>query len=115
MMYRIYDITGEFATDSRSGQVLYELIRPEICAGRSVDLDFAGVNIFASLFFNLGIGQLLREIHPDTLNKLLNFHDLSDDGKLILQRVIDNAKRYYADASYQSAVNAVMDDYAASF
>ncbi len=115
MTYKIYDITGEYATDSKSGQTLYELIRPEICAGRSVDLDFAGVNVFASLFFNFGIGQLLREIHPDTLNRLLDFHDLSDDGKHILKRVIDNATRYYADVPYQTAVNTVIDDYAASF
>ncbi|MBD2542537.1 STAS-like domain-containing protein [Planktothricoides sp. FACHB-1370] len=33
--------------------------------GRPVELDFAGVEIFASPFFNFAIGQLLRDISPD--------------------------------------------------
>ncbi|WP_292870942.1 STAS-like domain-containing protein [Nostoc sp. LPT] len=38
---------------------MYALVYPELLAEHQVELDFAGVEIFASPFFNFAIGQLL--------------------------------------------------------
>jgi hypothetical protein len=38
-------------------------------AKRPVELDFRSVNICISPFLNFAIGQLLRDIQPDTLNE----------------------------------------------
>jgi STAS-like domain of unknown function (DUF4325) len=115
MSYKIYEITGEYATDVDSGERVYDLIYPEFLAGRSVELDFDGVNVFASAFFNFAIGQLLKDLSPNRLNELLKITNLSPNGDSILNRVIDNAKHYYSDAEYQQAVDSVLEEYASSF
>ncbi|MCY7322143.1 MAG: STAS-like domain-containing protein [Phormidesmis sp. CAN_BIN36] len=115
MVYKIHEITGEFATDAENGQALYDLIYPELRAENSVKLDFSGVNVFASAFFNFAIGQLLSDITQDELNRLLQVENLNDDGRFTLKRSIDNAKEYYSDAGYRKAVDSVIEEYAASF
>ncbi len=74
-----------------------------------MELDFAGVEIFASPFFNFAIGQLLRDISPDTLNRLLKFSHLNSVGNQILKQVIKNSKRYYAaDDATRNAINEIV-------
>lgn len=114
MNVQVSTMTGEYATDAESGQQVYDVIHPVLKAGQSVDLNFSGVTVFASAFFNVAIGQLLQDLGPESLNTLLKIEDLSSAGHNILKRVIANAKRYYSDAQYQAAVNTVMEEYAAS-
>jgi hypothetical protein len=114
MNVQVSTMTGEYATDAESGQCVYETIHPELLAERPVELNFAGVNVFASAFFNFAIGQLLQDFEPERLNRLLKVEALSPAGHRILNRVIENAKRYYSDAHYQTAVDTVIEEYAAS-
>jgi hypothetical protein len=74
MNYQVFDITGECAIAADSGQKLYDQIHAELLAGNSVELDFTRVKVFASAFFNFAIGQLLKDISPDDLNRLLHPH-----------------------------------------
>ena len=115
MSCKIYEITGEYATDTDSGQQIYNLIHPQLLAGHSIELDFDGVSVFASAFFNFAIGQLLKDLTPDSLNKCLKITNLSFNGHGLLKRVIDNAKHYYADEQYRQAVDNVLEEYAANF
>lgn len=114
MTYQIYEITGEYATDANTGQQVYDLIHPKLADNQPVKLDFAGVQVFASAFFNFAIGQLLKDLSPEILNDLLDIEELSLNGRSVLQRVIDNAKRYYSDTPYQEAVDTVMEEYASN-
>ncbi|NET30433.1 MAG: STAS-like domain-containing protein [Cyanothece sp. SIO1E1] len=115
MAYKVYELTGEYAMSSESGQKLYDLIHPELLADNSVELDFSGVNVFASAFFNFAIGQLLKDISSDDLNRQLSFTALNTNGHSVLRRVIENAKRYYSDQQYREAVDVVLEEYASSF
>lgn len=115
MSYKIYEITGEYATDADSGQQVYDLIHSQLLSDQSVELDFSGVNVFASAFFNFAIGQLLKDLSSDSLNELLKITNLTPNGYSVLNRVVDNAKHYYSDVKYQKAVDTVLEEYAASF
>lgn len=115
MAYKIYETTGEYATDADSGQYFYDLIHPQLLDGQPVELDFSGVSVFASAFFNFAIGQLLQDLSSERLNECLKVTNLSPNGYSILNRVIDNAKHYYSDPQYQQAVDTVLEEYAASF
>ena len=42
------------------GEAVYRQIHDPLVHGETVELDFDGVNIFASPFFNAGIGRLRR-------------------------------------------------------
>jgi hypothetical protein len=92
------------------GQKIYELIQPELVANRPVELDFSRVNICISPFFNFAIGQLLRDIQPDTLNRLLKVSNLNPVGLQVLKLVIDNAKSYYSDDNFRQAVEKVLTE-----
>ncbi|MFN7209706.1 MAG: STAS-like domain-containing protein [Aggregatilineales bacterium] len=99
---------GKYCVTAEDGQRIYEQIHPLLSAQQHVQLDFAGVQIVASPFLNMAVGQLLRDLDPATLNTYLKFENLLSGFKPILRRVIENAKRYYADPAYRAAVESVL-------
>jgi STAS-like domain of unknown function (DUF4325) len=114
MTLKIIEIAGAFALSSNCGQQLYDLIFPLLKASKSVELDFSGVNVVASAFFNVAIGQLLQDFDSDDLNRRLTIVNINPNAESVLRHVLANAKRYYADTKYQAAVDSTMEEYAAS-
>ncbi|MGO4503259.1 MULTISPECIES: STAS-like domain-containing protein [unclassified Dyella] len=95
MKISVINIAGRNAVSSKDGEALYNLIMHNIADGH-IELDFSGVEVFSTPFFNLGIGRLLARLSTDELNKKLEFQHLSPLGFQTLRRVIDNAKKHYA-------------------
>jgi hypothetical protein len=114
MTLKIIDITGEFALSSNCGQQLYDLIFPLLKSSKAVELDFSGVAVVASAFFNVAIGQLLQDFDADDLNRRLKIVHIAPNAASLLRHVLANAKRYYGDPRYQIAVDSTMEEYAAS-
>ncbi|MFB2839274.1 STAS-like domain-containing protein [Floridanema evergladense] len=114
MKHNIYDLIGKACMTPEEGQKVYNLIYPELMANRPVELDFAGVDIFASPFFNFAIGQLLKDISSDTLNRLLKFSHLNAIGKQVLQRVMENSQQYYSNEKIRKAIDEVVSELANS-
>lgn len=114
MKLEIRTLVGKNCMTREDGQAVYDRIYPELVAKRPVELDFAGVEIFASPFFNFAIGQLLRDIDPNDLNNLLKISNLNPIGRPILKRVIENSKKYYSDTHYRSRVDEVIKERATS-
>lgn len=111
MRVDVRGLIGDLAITVDDGQKVYDLVHPALVAGQNVDLDFAGVTILASPFFNAAIGQLLQDIQPDALNRLLRFPNLTPAGAYTLRRVIENAKRYYGDPQTKAAVEHALEAY----
>jgi hypothetical protein len=109
----VRETTGEDAITMDDGQGVHDRIKPELTAGREVELDFDGVAVFASPFFNAAIGQLLKELEPATLNRLLRVENLNPLGHDILRRVIENSKRYYASPEYREVQDRIVQRMAA--
>ena len=105
---------GENCMTLKQGQSLYDAIYPQLQSGKTVELDFMGVRIFASPFFNYAIGQLLRDLKADRLNELLIIKNLNAVGSNTLELVIENAQRYYSDAKFRHAKDEVIREMAAS-
>lgn len=108
MKYVVHEIVGEDAITFDDGQSVYEKIKPELVADHDVTLDFDGVSVFASPFFNAAIGQLLKDIKAEDLNRLLRVEKLNPPGDEVLRRVIENAKKYYASPDYREAQTKVL-------
>lgn len=87
---------GENAITPDDGQAIFNLIHGPLQKGETVELDFEGVDVFASPFFNASVGRLLEDLERDALNVRLRFEHLSTFGKRVLRRVIENAEEYYA-------------------
>jgi len=110
MKVLVREIVGEDAITLEDGQAIHDRIHPELRAGRAVELDFEGVGVFASPFFNAAIGQLLKDLKPDDLNRLLRVQNLNEVGTALMRRVIENARRYYSSTDYQAAQARVLEE-----
>lgn len=104
----VYDLIGENCLTLDDGQKVYNLIHPELLAGRQVEIDFDKAKVFASPFFNAAIGRLLKDIKSEDLNRLLKVSNLVPAGYAVLKRVIENSKQYYSDDNTRKAVDAVL-------
>jgi len=111
MYIKVKELVGENAMTLDDGEVIYARIHVPLTQGETVELDFDGVQVFASPFFNAGIGRLLGELTADTLNARLKFDHLSDFGARVLRRVIENSKDYYAaPADQQRVIDRIVHD-----
>ena len=112
MHINVKELVGENAMTLDDGDAIYARIYGPLTKGETVELDFDGVQVFASPFFNAGIGRLLGgELTMDALNARLKFDHLSDFGARVLRRVIDNAKEYYgASDPERQAIDRIVRD-----
>ncbi|WP_152226416.1 STAS-like domain-containing protein [Pseudomonas sp. SCB32] len=112
MYLQVRELVGENAMTLDDGKAIFRSIHEPLLHGDTVELDFDGVKVFASPFFNAGIGALLEDVKPDILNRNLKINHISDFGSRVLRRVIENAKEYYSSsieqrqASYRIAEEA---------
>lgn len=108
MKLSVYEQIGENCLTLDDGQKIYGLIHPELLANHQVELDFDKVKVFASPFFNAAIGQLLKDIKPECLNRLLKICNLVPAGLAVLKRVISNSKQYYSDENFRKAQDEIL-------
>ena len=92
MKIDVHEHVSIAAVDFEDGQKILTLIRPLVERGDSVELDFAGVRIFASPFFNGSLAVLVTELGSDTVNRLVKMEHLNEEGQTIANRSIENAK-----------------------
>ena len=108
MKINVRQLAGENCISYDDGQKIYELIHPELQAGRPVELDFSGVRVLVSLFLNAAIGRLLEDISTDDLNRLLTVSDMPPGGRETLRRVIENSKDYYFNPSVRKTLDRIL-------
>ncbi|MDZ7291960.1 MAG: STAS-like domain-containing protein [candidate division KSB1 bacterium] len=107
-MIKIAEVIGTICITEDDGRKLYDLIHPLLKQNQQVDLDVSGGVIFASPFLNAAIGNLLADIPAERLRQLLVFHNLEPTDHALLKRVIDNAKRIFADPQYRENIKRVI-------
>jgi len=101
MRIQVRDVVGENAMTLDDGRAIFQNIHEPLLHGRDIELDFEGVKVFASPFFNAGIGALLADMRAEDLNSHLKIIHISDSGGRVLRRVIENAKDYYSSSRDQ--------------
>ena len=110
---KIFDIVGgPVWVSSEDGQKVFDKITAAFKANRSVDLSFANRENLITAFLNAAVGQLYGgEYKEDFLKDHLAFSDITDDDRAMLERAIENAKRYFANRqSYDQAWEEVVDE-----
>lgn len=103
-------VGGADALTVEHGQRVFERLVPALQAHQLTILDFSGVRVFASPFFNAAIGQLMEKFEPGTLNTFLSFQDLNAAGRVLLRQVIENARRFYTDPQYRLAQEQTLQE-----
>lgn len=91
MNVKISEIFGPRCITAQGGQKLFEYLKNSLEKGELIELDFEGVEIFASPFFNYSIGQIYSSDSLIESSKLIKFSGLNDVGKIIVEKVIQNS------------------------
>lgn len=94
----IFQVIGsEIAVSSDKGNDIFDKINKALQNGMSVVLDFDNIKILTTAFLNSAIGQLYSKYTSEELKKTLSILNISDSDKLLLKKVTDRAKEYFAD------------------
>ncbi|ROQ24334.1 STAS-like domain-containing protein [Gallaecimonas pentaromativorans] len=92
---KVFDLVGKNAISMQSGTKLHDAIYKSLMNDEFIELDFSGVLLYASPFFNASIGILLNDITIDRLTRNLKITNCSDVGIGLLNAVIQNALQFY--------------------
>lgn len=103
MQIRVVDVVGKIAVTAEDGDLLRERVEAVLAHNEPVELDFTGVSIFSSPFFNAAIGRLLEHRSSDELRSVLTEVGLPGDARETMKRVIKNAREYYSDERVRQA------------
>ncbi len=108
---KVADLIGSpLCISAEDGQKVFEKVEPLLKKGKSVTIFFDHVTMLVSLFLNVAIGQLYGSFSEEEVRSLVKVEGLSGDDMELLKRVVDNAKKYYAnpkgyDAAWQDGEN----------
>jgi hypothetical protein len=108
--FKVLNITGPDCITPEDGEKIYTLIHPLLTKGLSVKLDFEGVEVFASLFFNAAIGRLLKDMELKKLKELLDITNLIKPGRDVLDRVYENSEKYYRNPELRKVVDKILKE-----
>ncbi|WP_440095155.1 STAS-like domain-containing protein [Acinetobacter baumannii] len=96
---KVFDLIGKNAISMQTGDKIYTILKDKVQNGEHITLDFEGVTLFASPFFNSAIGRLLKDKEISELQQQLKFEHLDEVGRNLLNLVISNAISYYNKGS----------------
>lgn len=108
MKFTIKEMIGPRCIIKEDGQKIYDAIHMLLKHGQTITLDFEGVSQFASPFFNFAIGQLLKDVKKEDLVRLLKIEHISETGKQVIGRVIENAAQYHGNPDYRNIVDDIL-------
>ncbi|NOS87790.1 MAG: STAS-like domain-containing protein [Methylococcaceae bacterium] len=93
---RIFDIVGGgLCVSSDDGQTVHDRIAHLLRENQKVVISFEGVDTLISAFLNASIGQLYGEFTEEHIREYLAVDNILQDDRMLLKRVIDNAKIYF--------------------
>ena len=107
MQVNVKALTGQYAITAEDGNRVFSTLESALdSAEADIVLDFDGVEVFASPFFNAAIGQLLAK------------HDVSDlkalryERQKLVERVVRNSMDYYRKPAVRTAIDAIVREHA---
>lgn len=87
---------------------LHNAIADALDRGEKVALSFAGVARLTTAFLNSAVGQLYNEYSEEQVrNGLMPPEGATPEQLSLLKRVVDNAKRFFAD---QAKINQIVTE-----
>jgi len=104
----IFQVVGsEIGVSSEKGNEVFRKIDTAIQNDKAVILDFNNLKIITTAFLNSAIGQLYSKYNSNQLKKSLSITNITDSDKLLLKKVTDRAKEYFAD---KENIDSIIED-----
>lgn len=100
--------TGFSADDATE---LDKVIKPLFEKGEKIVVDFEGIKIFTTLFFNNVFAKYILKIGPEKYCECFKLENLSELGRTTYQHSFDNAVTYYSlSDTAKKAQNTIVED-----
>ena len=96
-----------------NGEVIKNVIEENIEKSEKIILDFEGITLFATPFFNLAIGHFIIKLTPKIFDNKIKCINLTELGSATLQYSYDNACMIYKNsikAEEIDEINKIIDD-----
>ena len=90
-------VGSPFCVSIDDGHLLHDRITRVLDAGNFVELSFDGVKRLTTAFLNASMGQLYNEYTEEQIRQCVRIVEASQDSLRLIKRVVDNAKRFFAD------------------
>lgn len=93
---RVFDIVGSgLCVSSDDGQLVHDKIAELLRKKLKITISFENVDTLISAFLNAALGQLYGEFPEEEIRSYLSVENMVPEDKVLLKRVIDNAKNYF--------------------
>jgi hypothetical protein len=90
-------VDSPFCVAIDDGNVVHDRIAKLIAEGNIAVVSFSGVKRLTTAFLNAAIGQLYNEFSAEQIRTGLRVADASQDQLRLIKRVVDNAKKFFAN------------------
>lgn len=87
-----YITTGFSIEDAKK---IYNVIEKQIKLSKKITIDFTGVKVFTTLFFNNALTQYVVKLSPEVYMKKFEVINLSEIGQVTYNHSLENAINYY--------------------
>lgn len=95
---KVADVIGaNLGVSSDDGRAVFEKLLIALNAGQDVDLDFTGIDMLISAFLNASVGKLVEHFSIEEIHNRVAFSGMQDGDRELLEKVLENAFRYYED------------------
>ncbi len=91
-------IESFLCVDCDDAEKIYALLDHALSSGISAELSFAHVELVVSSFLNTAIGKLCAKYSAQKIRSGIIFTDISNTDRALVERVIENAEKFYAKA-----------------
>ena len=95
MLIRVADECAVHCVTPDDGQRLFDRLQEALRVGKSVELDFGGVETIATVFLNVALGKLFGQFKAEVVERLVRWSNVADVDDRLMRLVIRNAKAHY--------------------
>lgn len=109
VVIKVKDICS-YAVFEQDGIKLREAILREMAQGNDITLDFEGIDLFATMFFNASIGWIVLRDGPEVIEHNVSYTNLTELGQSTWEHSFQNAINVRNDPDYQEALKHYAED-----
>ena len=93
-----------YSVFEQDGIKLRKVILHELEKNNTVRLDFEGIDLFATMFFNASIGFIVLKDGPEVIEKNVSYQNLTELGQSTWEHSFQNAIEVRNNPTYQEAL-----------
>lgn len=107
----VINVIGDnFGVEAEDGQKIFERIKSAFDDNKKVILSFQNIEVITTAFLNTAVGQLYKHYLEKKIDRELEVVDISESGRVSLNRVKETAKIYYNDPDYEKLIKKSIED-----